>query len=70
MKNNPIKTFNTWAEKNKDAGMEKNHSSSVNYMLQKIPSSILSNKFSFLNIVNYFFSYSLSGINFGRISIF
>ena len=50
MKNNPIKTFNTWAEKNKDAGMEKNHSSSVNYMLQKIPSSILSNKFSFLDI--------------------
>ena len=50
MKNNPIKTFNSWAEKNKDAGMEKNHSSSVNFMLQKIPSSILSTKFSFLDL--------------------
>ena len=50
MKNNPIKTFNSWAEKNKDVGMEKNHSSSVNFMLQKIPSSILSTKFSFLDL--------------------
>jgi len=50
MKNNPIKTFNSWAENNKDAGMEKNHSNSVDYMLKKIPTRIINNKFSFLDI--------------------
>ena len=50
MENNPIKTFNSWAEQNKDLGMEKNHAESVNFMLQKTPSRITSNKFSFLDI--------------------
>ena len=48
--NNPIKTFNSWAKENKDIGMEKNHAQSVQYMLKQIPSSILINKFSFLDI--------------------
>ncbi len=48
--NNPIKTFNSWAKENKDIGMEKNHAQSVQYMLKQIPSSILVNKFSFLDI--------------------
>ena len=48
--NNPIKTFNSWAKENKDIGMEKNHDQSVQYMLKQIPSSILVNKFSFLDI--------------------
>ena len=48
--NNPIKTFNSWAKENKDIGMEKNHDQSVQYMLKQIPSSILINKFSFLDI--------------------
>ena len=41
MQNNPINTFNDWAQKNKDVGMEKNHSSSVKYMLKKIPLQII-----------------------------
>tara|TARA_B100000902_G_scaffold321231_1_gene314093 strand:+ start:188 stop:802 length:615 start_codon:yes stop_codon:yes gene_type:complete len=50
MKNNPIKTFNSWAKENKDIGMEKNHAQSVEYMISKIPLHILKNKFSFLDI--------------------
>jgi len=50
MKNNPIKTFNSWAEKNKDAGMEKNHFNSVECMLRKMPKRIINSNFSFLDI--------------------
>lgn len=50
MKNHPIKTFNSWAKKNKDVGMEKNHAHSVDFMLQKIPTRILNSEFSFLDI--------------------
>ena len=50
MKNNPIKTFNSWAKENKDIGMEKNHAPSVEYMISQIPSNIQKNKFSFLDI--------------------
>ena len=45
-----IETFNFWAEKNKDLGMEKNHTFSVNKMLELIPSHILSKNFSFIDI--------------------
>ena len=45
-----IETFNVWAEKNKDLGMEKNHTFSVNKMLELIPSHILSKNFSFIDI--------------------
>ena len=45
-----IDTFNNWAHKNKDEGMEKNHSYSVNKMLELIPPKILSNEFSFIDI--------------------
>ena len=38
--NTAIKTFNSWAQKNKDVGMEKNHTFSVNNMLELIPSNI------------------------------
>ena len=40
--NTAIKTFNSWAQKNKDVGMEKNHTFSVNNMLELIPSNKLS----------------------------
>ena len=50
MKNNPIKTFNSWAKENKDIGMEKNHAQSVEYMISQIPLHIQKNKFSFLDI--------------------
>ena len=45
-----IDTFNNWAHKNKDEGMEKNHSYSVNKMLELIPPKVLSNNFSFIDI--------------------
>ena len=45
-----INTFNSWAQKDKDKGMEKNHSFSVNKMLELIPSKLLSSKFSFIDI--------------------
>ena len=50
MKNNPIKTFNSWAKENKDIGMERNHSQSVEFMISKIPFHVQKNKFSFLDI--------------------
>ena len=45
-----IETFNIWAKKNKDEGMEKNHAYSVGKMLDLIPSNILETKFSFIDI--------------------
>ena len=48
--NTAIRTFNSWAQKNKDVGMEKNHTSSVNKMLELIPSNKLSCDFSFIDI--------------------
>jgi len=45
-----IETFNVWAKKNKDEGMEKNHAFSVEHMLGLIPSDILSTNFSFIDI--------------------
>ena len=45
-----IEIFNVWAKKNKDEGMEKNHASSVERMLNLIPSDILSTNFSFIDI--------------------
>ena len=45
-----INTFNSWAQKNKDEGMEKNHSFSVKKMLELIPSKVRSSKFSFIDI--------------------
>jgi len=48
--NTAINTFNSWAQNNKDEGMEKNHSFSVNKMLELIPSEKLSSAFSFIDI--------------------
>ena len=48
--NTAIKTFNSWAKNNKDEGMEKNHTFSVNKMLELIPSNKLSFDFSFIDI--------------------
>jgi len=48
--NTAIKTFNSWAKNNKDEGMEKNHTFSVNKMLELIPSNKLSSDFSFIDI--------------------
>jgi len=45
-----INTFNSWAQKDKDKGMEKNHSFAVNKMLELIPPKLLSSKFSFIDI--------------------
>ena len=45
-----INTFNSWAQKDKDKGMEKNHSFAVNKMLELIPPKFLSSKFSFIDI--------------------
>ena len=47
---NAINLFNKWVESGKDEGMEKNHSFSVDYMLNLIPSDLLKSKFSFLDI--------------------
>lgn len=48
--NTAIKTFNLWAQKNRDEGMEKNHLFSVNKMIELIPSEKLSSDFSFIDI--------------------
>ena len=45
-----INLFNKWVSLGKDDGMETNHAPSVDYMLDLIPSSILNQKFSFLDI--------------------
>lgn len=45
-----IQKFNSWAHKNKDEGMEKNHAFSVSKMLELIPSRIMSTNFSFIDI--------------------
>ncbi len=45
-----IKVFNSWANQNKDEGMEKNHAFSVNKMLDLIPSKKLLSDFSFIDI--------------------
>ena len=45
-----IELFNHWVDLNKDNGMEKNHSPSVEYMISMIPSKTISRSFSFLDI--------------------
>ena len=52
MKNININTFNSWALKGKDEGMEKGHTPAVNKMLNIIHSetSILNRSFNFLDI--------------------
>ena len=45
-----INLFNNWVELGKDDGMEKNHTLSVNFMLELIPSKLLNHKFNFLDI--------------------
>lgn len=47
-----IETFNNWAIQNKDEGMEKGHSSSVNRIFEIISSqsSIMKNSFNFLDL--------------------
>ena len=45
-----INLFNNWVELGKDDGMEKNHTPSVNFMIDLIPEHIISNNFSFLDI--------------------
>ena len=42
---NAINLFNKWVESGKDEGMEKNHSFSVDYMLNLIPSDLLKSAF-------------------------
>jgi len=47
-----IKTFNNWAIQNKDEGMEKGHTSSVNKMFEIISSesSVIKKSFNFLDL--------------------
>ena len=48
--NKPIKLFDDWAKKDKDKGMEKNHSFSVKKMINLIPERIQKEPFSFIDI--------------------
>ena len=45
-----ISLFNRWVELGKDDGMEKNHTPSVNAMLELIPSKFTNSNFDFLDI--------------------
>ena len=45
-----INLFNNWVELGKDDGMEKNHTPSVNFMIDLIPEHIINNNFSCLDI--------------------
>ena len=47
---NAVELFNNWVDLGKDDGMERNHTPSVEYMLNLIPDQITNNKFSFLDI--------------------
>ena len=45
-----INLFNNWVELGKDDGMEKNHTPSVNFMLNLIPEKFSNSNFSFLDL--------------------
>jgi len=45
-----VELFNNWVDLGKDDGMERNHTPSVDYMLNLIPNHIINSKFSFLDI--------------------